>query len=85
MIDEETGKPKPAYRIYKSTPGLRLELDRCPAAYLRNDVRVIRTFRLYGHYSQGRFPIAGGVMDQSVTALDAFEIIEDCLAAARKG
>ena len=60
-----------------------MELDRCPAAYI--DVKTLKAFKLFGHYVEGRFPIAGGVLDQTASGLGAFEVIEYFLAATRRG
>ena len=83
VIDEETGKPQPAYRIYRNTKGMRMVLDRCPAGFV--DVKTLKAFKLFGHYAQGRFPVAGGVLDQTASGLEAFEVIEHCLDCARRG
>jgi hypothetical protein len=60
-----------------------MELPKCPAAYI--DVKTLKAFKLFSHYVGGRFPIAGGVLDQTASGLEVFELIEHYGAATRKG
>ena len=60
-----------------------MELSRCPAAYI--DVKTLKAFKLYSHYVGGRFPVAGGVLDQTACGLEVFELLDHYIAATRKG
>lgn len=60
-----------------------MDLVKCPAAYI--DVKTLKAFKLFSHYVGGRFPIAGGVLDQTASGLEVFELIEHFVEATKRG
>jgi len=64
--------------IIPITPPLTIE--RCPMYYLGKDIEA--AFFLYGHYKDGRLPIAGGVLDQVHTGLESFRLIDEYMEIA---
>ncbi len=69
------------YILYRNSP-LQVEIPHCPAKLVGSNERL--GILLYHHWTEGRFPVGGGVLDQSVAALEAFDILDTAMAIANK-
>jgi hypothetical protein len=72
VAKRERGCEEPTGRPFYDIPEYG-ELDRCPVTVLTNESR--EAMRFYSHWSDGRFPVAGGMLDQSNTLIEAMETL----------
>lgn len=66
------------------TPVLLIDgepIYRCPVALLTLETATL--CRLYPHYTRGVLPVAGGLLDQTATFLDAMEVLAAEIAAGK--